>query len=195
LGAGNIAYGNNLPYNGIGGDIDLDRAILSAEPVLGNIGGVVESNREYIRNIGTDLWGTPKTAEEHWARNELNFLLTSDIEYYENEENGWTEYPSIGTIYPSIGLDDSKVRKFVSQDGHCEAVFYGDKLLLLDKNQPNYEKLKDNAIIDPVNAGTYNYYPNNAALHHLYDVDPYIEWGNCPTDVSTKEQRKNALFE
>lgn len=71
------------------------------------------------------------------------------------------------------------MRKFVSPDGHREAVFYDGKLLLLDENQPNYENLKDNAIIDPVNAGTYNYYSSeDYGLHNFYDIEPYNKWGN-----------------
>lgn len=82
---------------------------------------------------------------------------------------------------------------YVNGDEVIGQYIYDGKLLILNDKQPNYENLEDNAIINPVNAGTYNYYKWNNKKHQQYDVDPYIEWGNCPTDTSTKEQRQSVL--
>jgi hypothetical protein len=57
--------------------------------------------------------------------------------------------------------------KFVSPDGHFEAVCDKDGILLTEAN-------------DPINMGTYNYADPASELvkHVLYDVSPFGDWGN-----------------
>ena len=62
--------------------------------------------------------------------------------------------------------------KFISPDGHGEAVFNPDGTL----------------VTDPVNMGTYNFNSPNELLgvpHFVNDVLPYYVWGNSPEDPTT----------
>lgn len=67
-----------------------------------------------------------------------------------------------------------KNRKFVTLDGKQEFVF---------------NELGD-LVTDAVNQGTYNYStPKNWLMHGLDDVIPWIKWGTCPSDPTTRGQR------
>ena len=69
--------------------------------------------------------------------------------------------------YHQHGVPDNSNRKVVSPDGHSEYVY--------DKN--------DDLVEDPANKGTYNYYsPDNWFGHSLFDILPYLLWGNSEDD-------------
>ena len=71
------------------------------------------------------------------------------------------------------GASENKV--FVHKDGHKEAVF--------DKD--------GNAVKDGINDASYNYYPANTQplMHFTFDINPWIMWGNSPTDPTTVNER------
>ena len=48
-------------------------------------------------------------------------------------------------------------------------------------------------VYDPKFVGTYNYGEPGTVEHIMLDVEPWIEWGNSPDDVSTKGERIEAL--
>ena len=64
------------------------------------------------------------------------------------------------------GTDGEYNVKFISADGHFEAVYDKEGKLLTEEN-------------DPINMGTYNYFgPNDFNGHKEYDVEPYYIYGN-----------------
>jgi len=69
---------------------------------------------------------------------------------------------------------------YVSEDGHKEAVY--------DKNGLLVE--------DPINMGSYNYYPRREQplRHFIYDVWPWIKWGNSEDDPTTVKERRKAFL-
>jgi len=128
----------------------------------------------------------PASAQEHWARNSFNVLPCDELWFYKH----WEKYSPEMSIYHGIGINDSEVSKFVSPDGHLEAVFYGDKLMILDRSQPNSNRFS-NTIVDPVNAGTYNY--GTGIEHYMFDVKPYYYFGNSINDSTIEFERRNAM--
>lgn len=62
-----------------------------------------------------------------------------------------------------------------------------------------YIKNKNNGmpVCDVINGGTYDYFTPSSIdglMNHLeYDLYPYYEYGNAPSDPTTKEQRRNAV--
>lgn len=61
---------------------------------------------------------------------------------------------------------------------------------------------KGNIVTDPLNAGTYNFYnpsSTNPLLggylsHNIFDVEPYYEFGNSTSDISTQDQREGQKY-
>lgn len=57
--------------------------------------------------------------------------------------------------------------KFISKDGHFEAV---------------YSSLSSNLVLNPWNIGTYNFAnPSDKPNHYTYDVEPFFKWNNTPS--------------
>lgn len=146
-----------------------------------------DKSLDYYVNSGNQTHSSgsaPSTAAEHYQRNDFNILPSDELSFYEKY---WNDLPQSASIYHSIGLNDSKVKKFLSTDGgHLEAIFYDGKLMVLNQSQPNANRFK-NKRIDPVNAGTYNYYDGNKDFlnHYTYDMKPYYKWGNNYIDYLT----------
>ena len=74
----------------------------------------------------------------------------------------------------------SKNQVFVSPDGHSEAV--------IDENGKE--------VTDCANRASYNYFPaKHAPLEHfLFDMLPWIEWGNCAFDPTSQGERISAYL-
>jgi hypothetical protein len=96
--------------------------------------------------------------EPHTFRNFYN--QTPSFEY---AQKYWIQLPDSEAIYHQIGPGNEHNLKFVSPDGHCEAVFHPDGTL----------------VYNPTNAGTYNYSfnPNGGwggnIPHFFQDILPY----------------------
>jgi hypothetical protein len=75
------------------------------------------------------------------------------------------------------GKDGEYNLKFISADGHFEAVYNKDGVLLIKEN-------------DPVNMGTFNYAHQLAdqMTHYNLDVWPYFMWNNTPEAVQIMEE-------
>lgn len=86
-------------------------------------------------------------------------------------ELGWTDFPDSLSIYHQQGAGHEENDKWVSPDGHSEAVF--------DENDKPVEHI--------VNQATYNMADpiNDSVGHVIQDVNPYYVWGNSPNDPST----------
>ncbi|MDR2477056.1 MAG: hypothetical protein LBD18_04635, partial [Treponema sp.] len=71
------------------------------------------------------------------------------------------------TAFHTYGEDGAYNLKFISQDGHFEAVYNKNGVLLTADN-------------DPLNMGTFNYgdCQTENMKHYKYDVWPYFAWNN-----------------
>jgi hypothetical protein len=115
----------------------------------------------------------PRTAEEHYFRNYLNRGAPRTLEEMVALINAappgrkWKLQSPNQAAFHMQGPDGVYNVKFVSPDGHFEAVYGKDGTLLTEAN-------------DPINMGTYNYAdPASELLKHvLYDVSPFGDWGN-----------------
>jgi RHS repeat-associated protein len=98
---------------------------------------------------------------------------------YDYAKTHWIQLPASQSIYHQHGSGNENNVKFVSPDGHGEAVFHPDGTLVTDQT----------------NGGTYNYCfsPTGDKItnfgHIVFDVVPYCIWGNGPQDKATWTQR------
>jgi len=76
-------------------------------------------------------------------------------------------------IHQQRGATENKV--FIHEDGHSEAVYDGNGEIVQD------------GINDP----SYNYFNNKEfpLRHYLYDINPWIIWGNTQTDSTDVKER------
>ncbi len=76
-------------------------------------------------------------------------------------------------IHRMRGATENQV--YVHKDGHKEAVF--------DKD--------GNAVKDGINDASYNFFPANKQpfMHFTFDINPWIMWGNSPTDPTKVNER------
>ena len=119
--------------------------------------------------LGTSLKGAIEAGIlAHWGRNDgLNGLSNVPSTKKDAEKKGWEELPPSKSVYHcQNGANNSK---FISPDGHREAVYNSE----------------GNLVTDPVNRGTYNIYnpKTDPVKHGLYDVVPYLILGNSPDDA------------
>ena len=110
------------------------------------------------------------TEEMHYFRNKLNRAPATLNELLAEKEK-WELLSVLGSLYHMYNTAASEEGeynlKFISKDGHHEAVYNKDGILLTQYN-------------DPDNMGTFNYVgPNESVLDHkTYDVNTYDNWGN-----------------
>ncbi|WFD11801.1 hypothetical protein [Tepidibacter hydrothermalis] len=119
--------------------------------------GEVYKDLHYFRNT---LNRTPKTLEEMLK---LNKKLS--------KKRKWRLLGPEKSIFHMYGKDGIFNLKFVSHDGKFEAVYNKKGELLTEAN-------------DSINMGTYNYAdPDDTIKHFIYDVVPYLKWGNTPNSL------------
>ena len=59
-----------------------------------------------------------------------------------------------------------------------------------------YDPIKSKPVDDPVNAGSYNYYPYHMGIKHfIYDRYPWLHLGNKPNEPSSYQDRLNAWID
>ncbi|WDP88313.1 MAG: RHS repeat-associated core domain-containing protein [Desulfobacter sp.] len=117
----------------------------------------------------------PTVKDRHYDRNQYNQNVN-----YEEAKKSWTLLPPGQSIFHRMGPGNENNQKFVSSDGHSEAVFY-----------PN-----GSVVNDPANMATYNFSPpSNWVGHFGYDVLPYWIWGNSLDDPTTWWERLTASYE
>jgi hypothetical protein len=113
------------------------------------------------------------TRDEHYFRNRFSRApatldeMTAVITETDNAPFGWQLSTWHETAFHAYGEDGANNLKFISKDGHFEAVYNKDGELLTAGN-------------DPLNMGTFNYgdYQTENMKHLKYDVWPYFEWNN-----------------
>ena len=116
----------------------------------------------------------------HWRRNQWNAPVVSIADVA-----AWTELTPEESIFHQMGSGNANNRKFVSADGHSEAVF-----------RPNDSGEPPELVTDPINLGTYNFFGPRLLYgipHTIFDVLPYFILGNSPADIFTTA-RFTALF-
>jgi hypothetical protein len=138
---------------------------------------------EYI-NLGHKLAGLInvigkiKSKEEHYFRTNFSRApktLDEMVKIIINNENNlfeWELLPWQSMAFHMYGKDGEYNLKFISADGHFEAVYNKNGILLTKEN-------------DPLNMGTFNYAHQLAdqMTHYNLDVWPYFMWNNTPKAV------------
>ena len=82
----------------------------------------------------------------------------------------WMQMVDSKSVLHRIGLENLNNIKMISPDGLSEAVYSASGKL----------------VTDPTNYGTYNFAnPNNNVEHTVYDILPYLIWGNDKTGDRT----------
>ena len=115
----------------------------------------------------------------HWNRNNgLNDPSNLPQSPSDAEKEYWKKLPLSKSVYHN--RNGAANSKYVSPDGHREAVF--------DHN--------GRLVTDSYNMGTYNFYgPDNNIGHIIYDVIPYLLLGNTPDDAFDYWDRLQATLE
>ena len=119
----------------------------------------------------------PSLKEMHYNRNQYNKKVTMD----EAKDLGWSQMTPQMSKYHQIGTGNEDNLKFVSPDGHSEAVFYPDGTI----------------VTDPSNMATYNYYSPYELYgipHFFNDMLPYYIWRNSLEDPTTIQDLFTATF-
>jgi hypothetical protein len=123
--------------------------------VLINAIGKIKSEKEhYFRNYFSRA---PKTLDEM-----VKIILEEESNIFE-----WKLLPWTNMAFHMYGKDGEYNLKFISADGHFEAVYNRDGILLTQDN-------------NPLNMGTFNYAHQLAdqMTHYNLDVWPYFMWNN-----------------
>lgn len=155
--------------------VELDRIISQIETGALNLDAL--SDAKYIAVAHTvcelvDKIGTI-TEESHYLRNyfsrapsTLNEMMAI-IQHEQGGSFGWKLMSKNSTQLHMFGRNGEYNMKFISADGHFEAVYNIDGEKLTEEN-------------DSMNMGTFNYGdPINEKLRHVvYDVLPFFEWRN-----------------
>lgn len=115
----------------------------------------------------------------HWNRN-VGRNEPANLPSYDKAIEGWVKLDERESIYHSLNGAKGNI-KFISPDGHLEAVYDNEKRL----------------VTDVYNLGTYNYYnpKTNPILHGIFDVLPYLVFGNSPEDCIDPWPRISATID
>lgn len=173
-----------LEKNGIEAQMELDFLMFQIKNKIINLD--ILSDQEYI-NIGRNvaelinIIGKVKSEEIHYFRNyfsraPLTLQEMMDTIQKNNSLFKWKLMTPDYTLFHIYGDEGEYNIKFISEDGHFEAVYNRAGELLTQYN-------------DPLNMGTFNYANqiNNKDRHTDFDVMPYFQWGN------TSEERRRIL--
>jgi len=137
-------------------------------------GGVSRPNKtfeEYLEQKHPDFYKKYK----HYTRNRNNICFPEvyDVDFFE----GWNyDVPANCHQFSSQNRTNYKI---VSPDGKYEVIY--------DENNRRVD--------DPRDVGTYNFVPSgdSAIGHFIYDILPWIKWGNSPCDTTTTFERLLSL--
>ncbi|MEG3768905.1 hypothetical protein [Alteromonas sp. 14N.309.X.WAT.G.H12] len=110
--------------------------------------------------------------QAHWDRNENNNNNSPDTESEaKSSELGFEQLEKPKSVFHMQGEGGEQNKKYISEDGHHEAVYDGE----------------GNLVTDDLNKGTYNFADpiDNPFEHVRKDVAPYFLYGNGPKDPTT----------
>jgi hypothetical protein len=166
--------GNEMPRKTAAG-VELAALMFRVESGLVNLAALTDA--EYISlalKVCALVDAQGKVTEtEHYFRNRFSRapLTLNDMVHIitetDNAAFGWQLSTWQDTAFHAYGEDGAYNLKFISRDGHFEAVYNKDGALLTADN-------------DPLNMGTFNYgdYQTENMKHLKYDVWPYFTWNN-----------------
>jgi hypothetical protein len=156
--------------------IELDLLMFQIENKIINLDTL--TNQEYIdiaHRFATsiNIIGKIKSQKEHYFRiyfSRAPETLGEMVKVIMDKENNIFEWELLSwqnTAFHMYGEDGEYNLKFVSTDGHFEAVYNKDGILLTQEN-------------DPLNVGTFNYANQLAdqVTHYNLDIWPYFMWNN-----------------
>jgi hypothetical protein len=131
--------------------IDLGHRFAALVNIIGKI------NSQEIHYFRIHFSRAPKTLNEM-----IGTILDNENNIFE-----WKLLPWQNMAFHMYGKDGEYNLKFISADGHFEAVYNRDGILLTQEN-------------DPLNMGTFNYAHQLAdqITHYNLDVWPYFMWNN-----------------
>lgn len=121
----------------------------------------------FISNFSSAVSGYGTVTQEiHYFRNKLN-RAPATLDDLLDEKDDWELLEVGDSLYHMYNEYGEYNVKFISKDGHYEAVYNKNGILLSENN-------------DPDNMGTFNYKSPSVSkvLHGLLDVEPYYLWGN-----------------
>jgi RHS repeat-associated protein len=119
-------------------------------------------------------WKINSWKEKHYNRNQYNQKIG-----YSEATKKWKLLTPAQSAYHQMGPGNGNNQKYISPDGHSEAVFHIDGTI----------------VSDPLNMATYNYSsPDNWVGHFSIDVIPYWIWGNSPDDPSHWYNRISGVY-
>jgi hypothetical protein len=121
------------------------------------VNAIGKTNSEEIHYFRIHFSRAPETLDE----------MTRIVLDKENNIFEWKLLPWQNMAFHMYGKDGEYNLKFISADGHFEAVYNKDGMLLTQEN-------------DPLNMGTFNYAHQVAdqITHYNLDVWPYFMWNN-----------------
>lgn len=133
----------------------------------------------YLHVTQRNEWN--KDAERLFTENRQNW---KEMEDYQNAFHNF----NLQGVPEKMPNGNYRYKKFVHNNGLMEIIIdTKDGILSLD----DYNRI----VRDPTNAGTYNYYsPDNKTGHKIYDVDPYIDFGNGKGDSTNLSNRRNVIL-
>ena len=116
-------------------------------------------SESFWNNFWEEIYKNNIRQDWHFDRNKMNQNIT-----YEQAKEQWILMSPGQSIYHQQGPGNENNLKFISPDGHSEAIFRPD----------------GTPVTDPVNMPTYNYGDpiHNPFGHFIYDMIPYYFWGN-----------------
>lgn len=135
-----------------------------------------------------DEQGGVKTKAQHYFRNEFGRApqtldqMVAAIRGGEDDAFHWQLLRPDQTYLHMMGPDGAFNLKFVSEDGHFEAVYNKEGQLLGTDN-------------NPVDMGTFNYASplDSLGKHARYDVATYYKWGNVPGEKAVPKDEMSAM--
>jgi hypothetical protein len=183
----------NKGNNKILAQTELDLLMFQIENKIINLD--VLTDGEYI-DMGhrfsalVNVIGKVRSSREHYFR--INFsratkTLDEMIKIIMNKENNifeWELLPWQNMAFHMYGKDGEYNLKFISADGHFEAVYNRNGILLTQEN-------------DPLNMGTFNYAHQLAdqITHYNLDVWLYFTWNNNEESMDFFKKNKNKDWE
>lgn len=141
-------------------------------------GRLITSNGKRVFNRGKPIKSQMRGyLTGHYLRNRLNKNLPKNDA--DAERRGWRKLSDKDSSMHQFKKHDGvRNSKWVSPSGHREVVFTGK-----GENQ--------RIATDPRDVGTYNFFDpkKNPLGHAVFDVAPYMLWGNSADDSTTKISR------
>ncbi|WP_438464090.1 hypothetical protein [Marinomonas sp. PE14-40] len=144
-----------------------------------------------VNSIADDKPEIPHQMRDMFELRALNAESLKDIETKINSATIFTILANTQELHSHQMNGEIHNQVYLHKDGHKEAVFKFD----IDDNGKAIDGT-GSLVTDCINQASFNYYhPYEQPLGHFsVDTLPWLLWGNCRNDPSTKEQRVAAFI-